>query len=332
MNLFKSNTILVIEFRDDQIRFIVGKVNKFDLQIKNHLEIEILNEIYENGEIKDFNQLSYIIKRNLEINNIKTKKTYIVLDTDKIITREIILPVRIDHDYKDFLENHLEDFLPINKEEYVISHQIVDSILNQESSKILVTAAPKTLVNNFHRLIKSSGLKPCVLDIVGNGISKFLFSNEEYGLAVTIGIGYLNTNVVISNLGQFRYWKRINTGYKKILESLKDMEIDKYELIDLLSQDNSDHEYEELNQIARVNDMFQKLLFNDIEPVLKYYLEEDKIDTIYLYEEYSRTSNIEERFSQHFKCRCQRINVLDDINFKGDILKFAGCIGSLIRI
>lgn len=332
MNVFKSKHILAIEFKDDQIRFVIGKVNKSNLQIKSHFSVNILDDTYENGEIKDFTQLSYIIKRNLEINEINTKKTHILLDSDKIIIREIIIPIKVDDDYREFLEHHLEDFLPINKDEYIFNYQVVDSILSQQNTKILVTSVPRALVNDFHRLITNSGLKPSVFDVVGNCISKFLFNNEEYGLVATIGIGYSNTNLVISNLGQFRYSKRINIGYKKIIESLNHLEIDKYELIDILSQSNSDNEYGAINQIVAVNNTFQKILFNDIEVVLKYFLEKERIDTIYLYEDYSKTKNIEENFSEHFKCRCQRLNVLDDINFPGDILNYASCIGGLIRI
>lgn len=332
MNAFKSNHILAMEFKDEQIRFVVGKVNKSKFQMKCHFSVDLLSNVYENGEIKDFHQLSYIIKRNLEINKIKTKNTHILLDSDKIVIREITIPVRLEDDYKEFLEHHLEDFLPINKEEYIVNHQVVDSILSQENTKILVTAAPRTLVNDFHRLITHSGLNPCIFDVIGNSISKFLFHNEEYGLVATIGIDYLSTNIVISNLGQFRYSKRINTGYMKIIEALNDLEIDKYELIEILSQGNSNIKYGGINQIAAVNNTFQKVIFNDIEVVLKYFLGEERVDTIYLYEDYSKTKNIEENFTEYFKCHCKRLNVLEDISFKGDILTYASCIGGLIRI
>src|SRR5699024_5401947 len=92
LGFLNLNNVMSMEFRNDHIRVVVGKVHNNNFDIKKYFIIEIPEKLYENGEILDFAQLSYIIKRNLEINKIKVKKTHVLLDSDKIIIREITIP------------------------------------------------------------------------------------------------------------------------------------------------------------------------------------------------------------------------------------------------
>lgn len=331
LNIFNSTNRLVIEFRNAQLRLLVGSFNKNQLIINKYFSIDLPNDVYNNGEILDFGQLSYVIKRNLQVNKIKIKNTHILLDSDKIIIREIVIPLADEKNYEEFLEYHLEDYLPIENNEYVIKYLVVDSIINHDYTRILVTAAPRKLVNDFHRLISDLGLKPLVFDTVGNCISKFLFHNEEFGLVATIGIDFSRTNVLISNFGQLRYSKTLEIGYKNILEYLNDFEIDKFELMDILSLDQR-NEPQFNAQINIANNIFQMELLKEIELVIKYFLREQNIGSIYLYEEYSKTYNIEEIFSDYFNCYCNKLDALSDIEFKGDILSYANTVGGLIRL
>lgn len=320
-----------MEFRNAQVRLLVGRFHKNQLIVNKYFTIDISKDIYNNGEIIDFDQLSYVIKRNLQVNKIKNKNTHILVDSDKVIVREIVIPLSSEKNYEEFLEYHLEDYLPIERNEYVIKYLVVDSIVNHDYTRILVTAAPKTLVNDFHGLVSNLGLKPMVFDTVGNCISKFLFHNEEFRLAATIGIDFTRTNVLISNFGQLRYSKTLEIGYKNILEYLNDFEIDKFELMDILSLDQSD-KLQFNAQINIANKIFQSELLKEIELVIKYFLSDVNIESIYLYEEYSKTYNIEEVFSNHFNCDCSRLDTLSDIEFQGDILYYANTIGGLIRL
>lgn len=327
MNLFNLNTRLVLEIRDRQLRLVVGSLIKNQLKIKKYLSIDMPENVYSNGEILDLDQLSYIIKRNLTLNKIRIKNTHILLDSDKIIVREIVIPLANEENYDEFLDYHLTDYLPIDKDQYVVKYLLVDTIMNQDCTRILVIAAPRRLVNDLHHLINNLGLKPRVFDIVGNCISKFLFHKEEFGLVATIGIDFSRTNLLISSFGQLRYSRILEIGYKDILEYLNDFELDKFKLIDTLSQIQSEE-----NQIYSANKIFQGKLLKEIEVAIKYFSKDLNIETIYLYEEYSKTHNIEEVFSAHFNCPCYRLDILDLQDFQGDILTYANTVGGLIRL
>lgn len=329
--MFISKEILSMEFRDHCIRVVIGKLNKKDLVIKKYFTIELPENIYENGEILEFHQLSYIIKRQLQINKIKTKNTHMLLDSDKIIVREIEIPTIKEKNYEKFLDYNLQDYLPIDKGEYIIKYLVIDPIFNEELTRIQVVAAPRKLVKEFYRLISHLELKPLVFDIVGNCISKFLSFSDEFGLVASIGIDYLHTNIIISNYGQLRYSKTLDIGYKKIINSFSDL--DRYDLINLLrEEENLSSDSYEIKRIIEANNKFQKELLHSIDLIFKYYLKDKIIERIYLYEDYSKIFNIEKIFSDHFQSQCHRLDVLDDLIFTGDILNFANSIGGIIRI
>lgn len=332
MNFSRQKDILSIEFRDNQIRIVVGKVDKNKLIIKNNFSIDLPDNIYEDGKIIDSSQLSYILKRQLEINKVRVKNLHVILDTDKMIIREIVLPSVVEDNHERFLNYHLEDFIPIKMDEYIIEHMVVDSLFNHESTKLLIMAAPKKLIEEFHKLLLNLKLNPLVLDIVPNSISKFLSYNEEFENVATIGIDYSRTNIIICNQGQLRYCRTLEVGYGKLLEHLKDLDLDRYELLNILTDGNLNYDNEKHKRIIVANISFQSLILREIELVLKYYAEILPIRKIYLYEEYCKTNNIEDVFSQYFNFQCQRISVLDDLDFNGDLIYYANCIGGIIRL
>lgn len=332
MKGFIWNQILSIEFRNNLIRIVTGKLYKNKLIVKNSFSIDLPDNIYENGDIKDSQQLSYIIKRQLELKKIRIRNTHILLDTDRIVIREIVLPSAVESSYHEFLHYHIEDFIPIKREDYIIRYMLVDSLFNHETTRLLVMAAPRNLVEGFHKILSNISLKPIVFDIVGNCISKFLAYNEEFGNIASIGIDYSHTNVIVSNQGQLRYNKQVNIGYMEMFEHLKELDLDKYDLIDLLSDESLDCESDVYISLDLANKSFQKLLLREIDLVLRYYLEDESIEKIYLYEDYSKVSNIESVFSDYFNTKCERISILDDIDFNGDLLNYSNCIGGMIRL
>lgn len=332
MNIFSSSNILSMEFTDNNIRIVTGRFHKNELRIDKYFTIDIPDNMYKNGDILDFSQLSYIIKRNLEINKIKIKNTHILLDTDKIIIREIVIPTVKENNYEEFLAYHLEDYLPIDKDKYIIKHIVIDSVLSENNTRLQVTAAPRTLISNFHKLISHLDLKPLVFDIVGNCISKFLFHNYEFGMVATIGIDNFTTNIIVSNFGQLRYSKTLDIGYNKVFKYIKDIDISEYDLIDILSKENLDNESEEIKRIRSANLNFQEELLHEIDVILKFYLKDENIETIYLYEEYSKICNIQDVFANHYECHCHRLNILDKFRFNGDILNYANSVSGIIRL
>lgn len=332
MKLFKNKDIISMEFNNDTIKLVTGRYERDRLSIHKSITIDLPNEVYTNGEIIDFQQLSYIIKMNLEKNDIRIKNLHMLLNSDKIIVRELVIPKLEEENYEEFLDYNIKDYLPVDRDEYMIKHMVIDPIFNHNDTRLLVAAAPRVMVKEYYDLINHIGLNPLVFDIVGNCISKYLNYKKEFNLVAAIGIDYATTNIVISRYGQLKYSKIIDRGYKKLTEGLVDIELDKEDILEILKEEHPDENSEINNKIHLLNQSFQRELLNQIESILKYYLEGEEIDRIYLYDDYSSTYKVKEAFANYFNKECSSLDELNDSDIDVDLSRFANCIGGIIRL
>ncbi len=80
---------------------------------------------YFNGKIIDEDMVLYRFKEFIKENKVSMDKSYGVISSSDIITREISLP-KVDKDeIASIIEYQLNDILPINPREYVIKHMII---------------------------------------------------------------------------------------------------------------------------------------------------------------------------------------------------------------
>lgn len=321
-----------MEFNNDTIKLVTGRYEKDMLSIHKSITIDLPNEVYSNGEIIDFQQLSYIIKMNLEKNDIRVKNLHMLVNSDKIIVRELVIPKLEGENYDEFLDYNIKDYLPVDRDEYMIKHMVIDPIFNHNDTRLLVVAAPRAMVKEYYDLISHIGLRPLVFDIVGNCISKYLTYKKEFNLVAAIGIDYATTNIVISRHGQLKYSKIIDRGYKKLMEGLVGFELDKEYVLQILKEENPDENSEINNKIHLVNQSFQRELLNQIESILKYYLDGEEIDRIYLYEDYSSIYKVDETFANYFNKECSSLDELNNSDIDIDLSRYANCVGGIIRL
>lgn len=349
MKLFKNNKPNIsIDFGSSEIKVVEGQATKTNINISKSESLQLPKDVYSDGKILNENKLIHIFRDFLQINNFKMDlKAYGVVNSSSIITREVNIPKVDEDEISSLIQFQIEEFLPINPEDYVIDYLLLErEKIEDDKMRILLIAIPKGIVLSHLNLMKEVGLEPVALDFQGNAIGKLLSFNENINdgykikdnTIVSIDLGYTKTEVTISINGNIEVSRAINTGAVNIYEAMSDLLGYTEDEIQAQMKDIKDiSEINDINEDNKLEALFKSTLedlMENINKVVKYYDSREfgnRIHLIVLQGGLSNIEGIEKVFSDYFHIDTVKLNSLNKVKFDDDLSSYSNAIGALIR-
>ncbi len=350
MGLFSNRNTLSIDFAQDEINIIEGKFTKKGIVVNKYFSIELPDDVYKNGEISDMDQLVYLLRKSLDENKITQADVNCIINSTNVILREITMP-KVDEDQiKSILKYQLEDYIPINPEEYIVNFMILGTTFEDGTDKlnILLIGVPKVLVESHLNLIKNMGLRPAVLDYQGNAINKLIYFgeviNNSYPTESPIACiewGYENTNLTITQQGVIKVSRVIELGAKYLSQQImrnNDNFSEKEILEKLFSIKDLDEDLSSISEDYRFLEITKEGLdecLSRVEMVFRYYRTRglgNEISLIVIHGLLAEMEGIDNHISNFFGIPCVKLNSVNKVKFNGDLSKYANAIGGLVRL
>jgi len=331
-----------------KIKIVEGSNTKNGIQINNFLSIETPEGSLRDGIILDKDLMHYVISEELRNKKIKTKDVYLTINSSKIVTREIVIP-KVEYDEIDkILKYQIEDYLPINVNDYIIQFKIIEGINADDIEKlrILVIAIQKNIIDDYYELVRNLNLNPIVLDYQPNSISKLLKYNSVVNntfplqnlTIASIDIGYDSTKISIIKNGNVLVTKIVEIAGKYIDESILNLNCNDENLGEIKNKIiNISHSYDNKSNDENILSILKSavlIIAEKIEAVFRYYLNrktDNKINMIILSGGISNINGLDNLFGNIFNIPTININSLDSVWFKGSLINYANAIGSIIR-
>lgn len=350
MSIFGNTDVLSIDFGSNSFKAVEGKYSKKGVVINKSHSIKIPKRLYSDGIIEDMDQLTYLLRNDLFEKKNFTGDVHAVIDSTKVIMREITIPKVDKSQIEAIIKYQLAEYLPIAPEEYVVNYIILGTITEDDVEKlnILLVGIPRIIVESHFNLFRNLGLKPTVLDYSGNAINKLLQTGEKIngfydnkGTIACIDLGYEGTALTISKNGILKVSRLIEVGSKNIINTLSERhpelnEADITEKLDSISDINQQlsttNKLYELSELARAG--LREILEN-LDMIFRYYKTREignNIDLIVLHGGYSKLKGIEKLFNDFFDIQSIKLNQLSKVKFSGDLSDYATAIGGLIRL
>lgn len=155
----------------------------------------------EEGVIVDINAVSDAISAATSANGMNSSEVIFSIQSSKIITKEVLAPILKEQKLKEFVKTNAAEYFPVNIEEYIISHYILETVKAEEEKKlkINVVAVPAMLVQQYYELAMALGLTVVSMDHANNSNSQLLgWQIDEKG-SVVIQMSDDTTTVCIFN-------------------------------------------------------------------------------------------------------------------------------------
>ncbi|MCM1179074.1 MAG: pilus assembly protein PilM [Clostridium sp.] len=174
----KSNKVLTVDITNESITIIeVTPSDKKQTVVHNTLIFDTPEDAYEDGNIRDVEKIAMAIREQLDGNGITNKNVIFVLTSTKVVNREVLIPEVKENKVKGIVAANASEYFPVNIEDYVVSHSILEHIVGDDKTKqlkLMVVAAPIAMVKAYYELGSILGLTVQSIDYVGNAMLQMI--------------------------------------------------------------------------------------------------------------------------------------------------------------
>ena len=174
----KSNKVLSIDITNESITIVeVSPSMKKQTNVHNVLIFDTPEDSYEDGVIKDTEKIASAIREQLNANGITNRNAVFVLTSTKVVNREVLIPEVKENKIKGIVTSNASDYFPIDIDNYVVSHSILEHIVNDDKTKqikLMVVAAPASMLRGYYELGSMLGLTVQSIDYVGNSMLQLI--------------------------------------------------------------------------------------------------------------------------------------------------------------
>ncbi len=309
-----KSEIISFDIGSDYTKIVVGKYYKGKLSISDYLEFETPKDSVNDGLIINERILADKIQILLNENKIKAKYASFTTNSTTIINREIMIPKVDEDEVESVIKFEMEQYLPINLNDYIVQYIELEEIERENSNKVkvYVIAYPEKMARGYYELLKVLKLKPVSLDVAFNSLSKLItcidkINEDSYDTSLTnvfIDIG--------SNFTSLSIYKNGKLDFTRIIRS-----------------NHIDTTYDEM--------IFIQNLSEEIERIIRFYNNKyigNKVDGIYILGGISSLYNIHEYIGEKINIPTKKINNIkfNEANISIDnIENYLNAIGALIR-
>lgn len=198
-----NNKVLTIDITNENVTIVeVTPSQKKQTNIHNVVIFETPEGGFEDGYIKDKDVLGAAIREQLNGAGIANKNAIFILSSSKIVSREVLIPVVPEKKIPGIISANASEYFPVNIEDYVVSHSVLETVLNDEGEKnlrVLVVAVPQQMIRTYYELASVAGLTVQSIDYLGNAMLQLIKTQTAANtttMVVQIGMDSTVLNIV----------------------------------------------------------------------------------------------------------------------------------------
>ena len=223
--------VLSIDFGEKRIKYVVGTSKKNgSILVEKAGYIETPEEAIADGCIVNHQAVEDALGKGLEEIKPGTRNVVCTVETSRKVTRELMLPVVSEKELLKILEYDIVQSMPVDLKEYFVQSKIEEKVQDEgvEKYRFTISAIPRESVEGYFDLLTNLALKPKIMDLHSNALSKIFgqgrhINDSQIPGQETIAIldfGYRSTNLVILKHGVFQFNRLLSFGSSSIDDRL----------------------------------------------------------------------------------------------------------------
>ena len=190
----KASRVLSIDITNESITVVeITASAKKQTYIHKVLIFETPEDSYEDGTIRDPERIAASIRSQLQQAGITNKVAVFVMNSTKIINREVTIPLVKENKVASIIQANASDYFPVSIDDYVVSHSVLETTQDENGVKqmrVMAVAAPEAMVRSYYDLGTACGLKVQDLDYIGNSMLQLIKTQTtEQSTTMVIQLG-----------------------------------------------------------------------------------------------------------------------------------------------
>lgn len=155
-------------------------------------------------------------------NKIKAKQIVFSIASNKIATREVVIPFVKQNRIGDMVRANASDYFPLDLSQYALAYSIQE-VMGEKGSqqyKLLVIAVPKAILDGYYSLAESLKMTVAAFDYVGNSLFQVLKKECEEGVHLIAKIDSQSTLVVVMKDQKIVLTRNVPRGVEEALHAV----------------------------------------------------------------------------------------------------------------
>jgi len=282
-----------------------------------------------NGEILNPSVIAETLVKVLKESGIKDRKAIVAVTGQKVIIREITLPLMEDKELMSGILWEAPRYIPYNIDESIIDAEKVEEFEGKDGNrmmKVLLVAAPKdTIVYPYMEILKQVKIVPKIVDVVSCAnlrvFEDYLSTEKEESkkgknVNIILSIGASSTILTLVEKNNLKFARNIAIGGNDITNAISkslDIPFEEAEKLKratgiILASQNEEEKKSEIDKNAlKTENIIRKVLseiFKEVRKSLTYYKTQDqkvKYHRIILCGGSASINNIKNLLSEQFE-------------------------------
>ena len=217
-----AKKVLSIEIGQQVTKAVVIDFLKKHPHVYNAFSFDTPEGVMEDGYVKDKDRMAQLLREQMKDNGVKEKEVVFSIASSKIASREVTVPYVPEKNLDNLINATAQDYFPVNMDEYTLAYNVLETVKEKDkkSLKLLLLAAPDSLIQNYYSLADLMGVRVESIDYYGNGSMQVLQKHIGSGYSVCVQIGSLNTMVSVLKENQQIMQRTIPYGTNTIIETM----------------------------------------------------------------------------------------------------------------
>jgi len=185
-----------------------------------------------NGEILNPIIVADALTELLKDSGIRDRKAIIAITGQKVIVREIILPLMEDKELMAGVMWEAPKYVPYDLDESIIDAKKVEEFVEKDGNKmmrVLLVAAPKTTIQPYMEVLKKSRIIPKIVDVVSSANIRIFENNltdkkeeqkEGTVIDIILSIGASSSILTLVGKGNLEFTRNILVGGNDITKAI----------------------------------------------------------------------------------------------------------------
>ena len=215
--------VLSMEIGYSLIKIIETDFKAKSPKIYRCVNLQTPNGVLNDGELNVTDELVALITDALMANTMKTKQVVFSITSSKIASREVILPNVKENKVATVVRANASDYFPVDISRYEIAYASLGMVGEEKETmqrKVMVFAAPQSLLEGYQTLAERCGLTLAAMDYSGNSILQVIKKECGEGIQMVIKIDERSSIITVLEEGQLVLQRSIPYGVDEAVETL----------------------------------------------------------------------------------------------------------------
>lgn len=288
----KVSKVVSIEVGSAVTRICETDYKKKNPKVYKCATFETPENCVEDGYIRDKEKLAKVLKEKLREIGIKNKNVVFTIDSNKILSREVVIPLVAENKILEVVTAQANDYFPMDVSNYIVSYNLLSKDTEAKKAKVIVFAAPSNLIKTYFSFAELASFNIVSLDYTGNSAYQWLkkISGEETGFYMIVNDG--STLISIINNGVLELQRTVNYGVNVMIEALMESGDEEFVSAEMCIKELQSKEYIKESFMEESDDELKnevtnslRLFINNITRIVEYYhsnFKNSKLSNIYI--------------------------------------------------